>query len=1478
MSTEVTIPAALENPWPGLAPYTEQQSGLFFGREEETEELLRLIQRETLTILFGRSGSGKSSLLHAGVIPRLRSGMYFPVILRLNFADLDVDPAGQVKAITLAAARECGLEIDSGANSAPAATLWEFFHGTDFWGPRNDRLTPLLIFDQFEEAFTIGKDQRQASDFLEQLADLAENRVPLAVEERIKQAEQRVAIDAGSPAYKIILSLREDFVSRLDQLRPILPAIMRNRMGLLPLDGARALRVIANSGKPWVSEAVGRDIVAALAGETEAPTGAIERAEIEPAYLSVMCHELFRRMIELGQQRITGELVANERGEILEAMYERSFEGLAGPVRLFVEDRLLTASGFRGTIPLSESVFEGISLRDLEILVDRRLLRFEDRLGTRHVELSHDLLTGVVKKSRELRAERVARENDERKQQGLRRALLRARRRTIIAAAAAVLAFGGVAYSFFYWLAYIHPTSGYYMSFSGQLGAITPWGKLDMDAVRHRKQSVKITRKGFRGEILSLESVDSVGEPTMANSYSSMLNTDQSSSDLSSNSKYCRLEFHYDRDTNGTLVYETAWNLQHNMVWSLMFVPAQRQGDSPRARNASYFGPDGLPEPQRPGSKAQVIHVDFDAQGRQTLKYLTLDGKPVPGPDNAYGKEFVYDAQGRLVSSTSLDVDGRPMNDSAGNATYSNEYDHQGNVGRSNFTDAMGRPTLLNSNGYAIRTRKFDRWRNETEESYFDTDGYPVIDQSDGSHTVRYKYDDRGNVLQISYFDIYDNPIDKHSKSESTRYQRAVEEYNNANQLTRITFFDNEDNATKGFDLAPDIRVSYDAHGNISEISLFDEKGQPKIESGVHLIRMTHDDRGRLVETSYFGVDSEPVKAENGYHTERRHYDDNGRTDVLSYSDVAGSPPVQLGYSQEQQSFDRWGNVIDDRYTKTPGSKMTYEIIHTTYDEFGNPLKKCYLNADGSAATSAGVSCTESEYDARGLKIRESNFDKSGKLTADESGIARSEFSYNDKRQKTREEYFGVSGPVPGPGGAAWKPAPHLTQTEYDAAGHKTQVTEVDVSGNATITQYEMHGEVKEISNRDAQGKLKIPEDETYAMVRYEHRDQAREMITRYFGSDEKPVVGPGGCAIERQDLDAKGKSLKEACFDVNDHPKVASSMDGAAVLTYVRDTNERVTEEAAFGPDGKPIQTTGGYARKQEQYDAAGKEIGRQEWLVSGESTVWQYGADHQLTETAYYDAQGKPEAKKGDTFAVVRYEQTDKGQKTVTRYFGPDQKPVAAKNGCAIEREDRDAKGQLLKDACFDVNDHPMVSASTDGAATITYVRDKDEDVIEEAAFGPDGKPVETTDGYAHFKATEDSTGKFTQTDYFDQDGVLVLRRTPDKQCGPAGFAVERPENDCIIADASRTFLRSGPKRRVFVIARLYFKNGIAVQAQLHLGDVLLENDGISTFPGLWERFTLGPDGTRKLVFLRNGNQMNVEIPKGPLGAMVGATLSSQ
>ena len=350
MSTPAAPLTQAQNPWPGLFWYTEEQAHLFFGRQAEIEELLRLIQRDTLTILFGRSGLGKTSLLRAGVFPRLRQAGCFPVVLRLDYSPQTASPVEQVKALTEAAARASGIDIESAQNTPQPETLWEYFHRVRFWGPRNDRLTPVLVFDQFEEIFTVGSRRQEEADILDQLADLAENRIPAIVQQRVEASGERQSGEGGTPNYKIVLSLREDFVWRLDTLRPILPAIMRNRFALGPLDAARGLEIIRSAGKEWVTDEVAQDIIEAVISSRRGESLSNAEEEVEPAYLNVMCNELFERMVTTGQTHITRELVAAEKGGILESLYERSLSGLDDSVRLFVEEHLVTPAGFRATI------------------------------------------------------------------------------------------------------------------------------------------------------------------------------------------------------------------------------------------------------------------------------------------------------------------------------------------------------------------------------------------------------------------------------------------------------------------------------------------------------------------------------------------------------------------------------------------------------------------------------------------------------------------------------------------------------------------------------------------------------------------------------------------------------------------------------------------------------------------------------------------------------------------------------------------------------------------------------------------------------------------------------------------------------------------------------------------------------------------------------------------------------------------------
>jgi hypothetical protein len=64
----------LENPYPGLRPFDTSESLLFFGRDQQVLDLADRLSRNRFVAVLGLSGSGKSSLVRAGLIPTLQRG------------------------------------------------------------------------------------------------------------------------------------------------------------------------------------------------------------------------------------------------------------------------------------------------------------------------------------------------------------------------------------------------------------------------------------------------------------------------------------------------------------------------------------------------------------------------------------------------------------------------------------------------------------------------------------------------------------------------------------------------------------------------------------------------------------------------------------------------------------------------------------------------------------------------------------------------------------------------------------------------------------------------------------------------------------------------------------------------------------------------------------------------------------------------------------------------------------------------------------------------------------------------------------------------------------------------------------------------------------------------------------------------------------------------------------------------------------
>jgi len=443
--------ATPEHPWIGLAHFAGADHDYFYGRDAEVRELADRVRRASLTTLFSISGYGKSSIIGAGLIPALSVAGHRTVLLRRCYDDLATRSL-HADVISACLSDMPGCVWDPNASS----TLWEFFHfraqpwfqsrasaDNDDDGAQALAPWPVIIFDQFEEIFIKGEDRclpdaspdtaaRDAGHvFLTQLADLVENRPPAALVERLQscQAGERRALvrsfDFQTRPVRVVIAVREDFLGRLERWRLAMPSLMEHRVELLLLSGPQALTAVFKPGTkrpdlpPIIPEDVAAAIVRVAAG---APSDALmEDIEAVPPILSLLCERLNERRLAKSPVPPTvtsGDFSPGEANSILGDFYDDKLRPHPVALRQYLEDKLVSESGFRENVILESAVgaLRG-SIPDVELrlrkLVDDRLLEIEPRNRHPRIEFTHDTLAKLALDSRKER-QRLA---DEREQE-----------------------------------------------------------------------------------------------------------------------------------------------------------------------------------------------------------------------------------------------------------------------------------------------------------------------------------------------------------------------------------------------------------------------------------------------------------------------------------------------------------------------------------------------------------------------------------------------------------------------------------------------------------------------------------------------------------------------------------------------------------------------------------------------------------------------------------------------------------------------------------------------------------------------------------------------------------------------------------------------------------------------------------------------------------------------------------------------------
>ena len=233
--TGVEAPTPGEAPFKGLQFFDEEDSDLFFGRETLTAKLVRrLHEANFLSVIIGASGSGKSSVVRAGVVPAIKKGNAL-----LNGTKLPEDSASwQVNIFTPTAhpleALAIALTRDSESVTS-AATLVDDLskdpRSLHFFLSRQiqtrDLSTPrhiLLVIDQFEELFTLCRDNFEREAFIDNLLTaLTPTPLPLG-EER-----------TGEGHLTLIITLRADFYAHLAQYPELRDAVAQQQEYIGPM-------------------------------------------------------------------------------------------------------------------------------------------------------------------------------------------------------------------------------------------------------------------------------------------------------------------------------------------------------------------------------------------------------------------------------------------------------------------------------------------------------------------------------------------------------------------------------------------------------------------------------------------------------------------------------------------------------------------------------------------------------------------------------------------------------------------------------------------------------------------------------------------------------------------------------------------------------------------------------------------------------------------------------------------------------------------------------------------------------------------------------------------------------------------------------------------------------------------------------------------------------------------------------------------
>ena len=728
--------------WLGLASYEEEDEKRFFGRNAQSQGLFGNIAHNTQTIIYGPSGMGKTSIIKAGVFPLARKKNFLPVYIRLDHESSEQYSAQIIRRIEKEM-KKWGRGIEERMTPIPEtkSSLWEYLHTHLFWSRECFLLVPLLVIDQFEEIFTRVKDKEKSMSFFEDLSNLCNNKIPNDIQDYLNKKE--ITRDYSDTInYRIVLSLREEYLARLEEQAEKIPALRRNRFSLQAVNDEQAMEIIMKPGEGIVTDDVAREIIKKTTSKDN---------QIETSILSLFCNELNKKRIEKEKDSITLALVNDFGDNIIADFCDQVMGKVLPETAEYLEEKLLSEDGSIRTSIIKDEALKKVTKDDLTLLENNRLIRSEKRKGAERIELTHDVLCKPLKE----RLDKARTQNLQKQ----RRKRQRRRRYLAWGIGASLFIIAGViggdrcrAYG------YKDNYAKTYLIVTRENGWFIGKNPISKKDAEHCAVYFKLTKRGaWSKHWTKIEALDGYQQPTtdhllityMTNPFDNQ-SKDVNSKLLEKRSTVCTWEMIPDEKKPDFLKEERGLDKNGNVLFTL-----RRKFVETNTVTVSYDDGKGVPLVGGYGG-SQLVKITHTGKDEERWTFFDSYNNSIEPPSGVRSIVKKYQ-EGLLVSEEFRDENDKPINDDAKYCGWECAYYPNGLLHWLRFVNKDGE-TIEVKNGrkaYRLEYANEGKYGNIQRHIYLDDINKVNPDESDkgvnsaGIHSYTLTYNERGKIETI---------------------------------------------------------------------------------------------------------------------------------------------------------------------------------------------------------------------------------------------------------------------------------------------------------------------------------------------------------------------------------------------------------------------------------------------------------------------------------------------------------------------------------------------------------------------------------------------------------------------------------------------------------------------------------------------------------------------------------------------------------